>query len=338
MPRKRKTGETQLDTLALAKKAITEKYGKDVILSIGEVTKFRGDVIPTNALNLNLALGCGGIPRGRITEIWGKSGTGKTTIMYQTIANAQKLGLNCVYINMEFGLDVKYAKGLGVDVDSIIFLEPETGDDAMNMIDTFAKTGNVGLICLDSVPALIPKEEREIEIGDKKKQRGLLASLMSESLRKLAGAVAQGNTALVFLNQLRATMNPYGPAYKPPGGEALEFYAGLRLELVKTAVIKQGDEILGSRIKCKIAKNKGGPRFHHVEFDLLNYKGISKEGVIIDMGLECGAIEASGVWYKDKNGNALAQGREGIRSLLEENKELAEQLEKQIITAYNAEI
>lgn len=310
---------------------IEKQFGKGTIMKLGESEKkIEISVIPSGSLSLDIATGIGGIPRGRITEIFGPEASGKTTLALHVIAEAQKLGGIAAFIDAEHALDVNYAKKLGVKVEDLLISQPDTGEQALEIAEVLARSGGVDVIVIDSVAALVPKAEIEGEMEDQ--QVGLQARLMSKAMRKLTAAIFKSNTAVIFINQTRMKIGFTsfgGPPETTPGGMALKFYASMRLDIRKSAPIKEGTEILGNRVKVKVVKNKLAPPFKEVEFDIYFGEGISKESEIIDLGSELGIIEKSGAWYSYQ-GERLGQGKENVRKLLKERKDLVLEIERKI--------
>ena len=315
---------------------IEKQFGKGTIMRLGEGgKKIEVSVIPTGSLSLDIATGIGGIPRGRITEIYGEEASGKTTLALHIIAEAQKMGGIAAFIDAEHALDVNYAQKLGVKIEDLLISQPDTGEQALEIAEVLARSGGVDIIVIDSVAALVPKAELEGEMEDQ--QVGLQARLMSKAMRKLVAAISKSNTAVVFINQTRMkiSMGTFGgPPQTTPGGLALKFFASLRIEIKKLpSPIKEGGEVIGQRVKVKIVKNKLAPPFREVEFDIYSGEGISKEAEIIDLGIAMGLIERSGSWYTYKtNGREerLGQGRETVRKILKERKDLVLEIEKKI--------
>ncbi len=312
--------------LDLAREQIEKKYGKGAIMKLGEhPTRLDISVISTGALSLDLALGVGGIPRGRITEIYGPEASGKTTLALQIIAEAQKAGGVAAFIDAEHALDPVYAKNLGVDVDNLLVSQPDTGEQALEIAETLVRSGAVDVIVIDSVAALVPRAEIEGEMGDP--QMGLQARLMSQALRKLAGAISKSKTCAIFINQVREKIGiMFGNPETTPGGRALKFWSTIRIEVRKIESIKQGVEDIGSRVRAKVVKNKVAPPFKIAEFDIMYGEGISRDGSLIDIGLETGIIQKSGSWY-NYGEKKLGQGREGAKQFLKENLKLALEIE-----------
>lgn len=310
---------------------IERQFGKGTIMKLGEsAKKIEVSVIPTGSLALDVATGVGGIPRGRITEIFGAEASGKTTLALHIVAQAQKLGGISAYIDAEHALDVNYARNLGVNIEDLLVSQPDTGEQALEIAEVLARSGAVDVIVIDSVAALVPKAELEGEMDEQ--QVGLQARLMSKAMRKLTSAIAKTNTAVVFINQTRMKIGMTGfggPQETTPGGMALKFFATMRLEIKKIQTLKEGQETLGNRVKVKIVKNKLAPPFKEAEFDIYFGEGISREAELIDLGLAFGILERSGSWYAYK-GERLGQGRENVRKLLKEKKDLADELELKI--------
>lgn len=314
--------EKALET-ALA--TIKKRFGDGAIMRLGEVPRRDVSVIPTGSLALDIALGVGGIPRGRITEIFGPEASGKTTLAQHIIAEAQKLGGTAAFIDVEHALDPNYARKCGVDVDNLLVAQPDTGEQALEITEALVRSGAVDVVVIDSVAALVPRAEIEGEMGDA--HVGLQARLMSQALRKLVGAIHQSQAALVFTNQLRQKIGVvFGSPETTTGGMALRFYASIRLDLRKLESIKKGGDIIGNRTKAIVKKNKVAPPFKEAEFDILYDEGISKEGDILDLGVAYGIIEKRGTFYSYKDIN-LGQGRENARLFLKENPDLRDTLE-----------
>lgn len=323
-----------LDKRKAVEAAITQierQFGKGTIMKLGEgAKKIEVSIIPTGSLALDVATGVGGIPRGRITEIFGAEASGKTTLALHIVAQAQKLGGISAYIDAEHALDVNYARNLGVNIEDLLVSQPDTGEQALEIAEVLARSGAVDVIVIDSVAALVPKAELEGEMDEQ--QVGLQARLMSKAMRKLTSAIAKTNTAVVFINQTRMKIGMTGfggPQETTPGGMALKFFATMRMEIKKIQTLKEGQETLGNRVKVKIVKNKLAPPFKEAEFDIYFGEGISREAELIDLGLAFGILERSGSWYAYK-GERLGQGRENVRKLLKEKKDLAEELELKI--------
>ena len=308
---------------------IEKSYGKGSIMKLGEQAALREvSSIPTGALPLDLALGVGGIPRGRVTELYGPESAGKTTLALHVIAEAQKLGGVAAFVDAEHALDPIYASRIGVNIDELLISQPDTGEQALEIVEVLVRSGAVDIIVIDSVAALVPKAEIEGDMGDA--HVGLQARLMSQALRKLTAAISKSNCAVVFLNQLREKIGiMFGNPEVQPGGRALKFYASVRLDIRKVEVIKSGLESVGARVKVKVVKNKVAPPFRTAEFDILFNEGISREGALIDAAVEFGIIEKSGTWmsYGDQR---LGQGRENVRNYLRENPTLAGEIDVKV--------
>ncbi|EAK1002998.1 recombinase RecA, partial [Campylobacter jejuni] len=303
--------------------------GKGTILRLGDKEVEQIDSIGTGSVGLDLALGIGGVPKGRIIEIYGPESSGKTTLTLHIIAECQKAGGVCAFIDAEHALDVKYAKNLGVNTDDLYVSQPDFGEQALEIVETIARSGAVDLIVVDSVAALTPKAEIEGDMGDQ--HVGLQARLMSQALRKLTGIVHKMNTTVIFINQIRMKIGAmgYGTPETTTGGNALKFYASVRLDVRKVATLKQNEEPIGNRVKVKVVKNKVAPPFRQAEFDVMFGEGLSREGELIDYGVKLDIVDKSGAWfsYKDKK---LGQGRENSKAFLKENPEIADEITKAI--------
>jgi recombination protein RecA len=311
---------------------IVKSYGKGSIMKLGEQAAQRGEimVIPTGALLLDLALGVGGIPRGRVTELYGPESAGKTTLALHVIAEAQKQGGVAAFVDAEHALDPLYASRIGVKIDDLLISQPDTGEQALEIVEVLVRSGAVDVIVIDSVAALVPKAEIEGEMGDA--HVGLQARLMSQALRKLTAAISKSNCSVIFLNQLREKVGiMFGNPETQPGGRALKFYSSVRLDIRKVEVIKSGLDSVGARVKVKVVKNKVAPPFRSAEFDILFNEGISREGSLIDAALEYSIFEKSGTWmsYGDQR---LGQGRENVRNYLRENPTLSAEIETAVRT------
>ncbi len=307
---------------------IEKDFGKGTIMKLGENTHMQVDSIPTGSLTLDLALGIGGIPRGRIIEIFGPESSGKTTVALHVVAEVQRMGGEAAFIDAEHALDPVYAKALGVDIDSLLVSQPDSGEQALEITEALVRSGAIDVIVVDSVAALVPQQEIDGVMGAS--HVGLQARLMSQALRKLSGAIAKTGCAVIFINQLREKVNVmYGNPETTTGGRALKFYASVRIDVRKTENLKQGSEVYGSRVKCKVVKNKVAPPFKIAEFDILYGRGISKSSEILDIGTELGIIAKSGSWFS-YNGERIGQGKENARKTIEENRALLEEIEKKI--------
>ncbi|MGQ9849059.1 MAG: recombinase RecA [Aggregatilineaceae bacterium] len=304
---------------------LAKRYGDGVIVRLGDAVHLQVEAIPTGSLAVDIALGVGGIPRGRVTEIYGPESSGKTTLCLHTIAEAQKRGGICAFIDMEHALDPSYAARIGVDVDNLYVSQPDTAEQALEIAEALVRSGALDVIVLDSVAALVPRAELEGEMGDS--HVGLQARLMSQALRKLAGAIKQSNTCMIFTNQLREKVGVmFGNPETTTGGRALKFYASVRIDIRRVQAIKAGGETVGNRTRVRITKNKVAPPFREAEFDIMFNEGISKVGDILDIATELGVIEKRGAFYRYQE-EALGQGRENAKQYLRENPRLAMRLE-----------
>ncbi len=314
--------------LEVAMGQIEKQFGKGSIMKLGEFNAMNIEAIPTGALSLDIALGIGGVPRGRIIEIFGPESSGKTTLALHIIAEAQRLGGEAAFIDAEHALDPVYSKNLGVDIENLIVSQPDTGEQALEIAEALIRSGALDIIVVDSVAALVPKAEIDGDMGDS--HIGLQARLMSQALRKLAGAVNKSKTVIVFINQLREKVGVmFGNPETTPGGRALKYYASVRLDIRKIENIKQDGEVIGNRAKVKVVKNKVAPPFREAEFDIIYGKGISKSGNILDMAVNLDIIEKSGSWFSYK-GERLGQGRENVKTYLENNPEVMQEVETKV--------
>ncbi|EIT88432.1 recombinase A [Parascardovia denticolens IPLA 20019] len=321
--------QAALDT-ALAQ--VEKTFGKGSAMRLGDKPVQHVEVIPTGSLALDLALGIGGLPRGRIVEIYGPESSGKTTIALHAVANAQKAGGVAAFIDAEHALDPEYARKLGVDTDSLIISQPDNGEQALEIADMLIRSGALDIIVIDSVAALVPKAEIDGEMGDS--HVGLQARLMSQALRKMTGALSQSNTTAIFINQLREKIGVmFGNPETTTGGKALKFYASVRLDIRRIQTLKNGDEAVGNRTRVKVVKNKMAPPFKSAEFDILYGEGVSREGSILDMGLALDLVKKSGSWFT-YDGDQLGQGREKARQFLKDNPQLADEIETKVKVAY----
>ncbi len=310
---------------------IKKRYGEGAVMRFGESSNLDVHVIPTGSLALDLALGVGGIPRGRVTEIYGPEASGKTTLAQHIVAEAQKLGGVCAYIDMEHALDPSYAAKCGVDIDNLYISQPDMGEQALEIAETLVRSGAVDVVVIDSVAALVPRAEIEGDMGDA--PMGMQARLMSQALRKLSGAIKQTNTAVVFTNQLRQKIGVmFGNPETTSGGVALKYYSSVRLDMRRIESIKVGKEIIGNRARVRVVKNKVAPPFRVAEFDIMYNEGISRYGDLIEVGVELGIIEKRGSYYAYGD-DTLAQGRENTKEYLRENPEFADELEAEIRSA-----
>ena len=307
---------------------IEKQFGKGSVMKLGEYQAMNIEAIPTGALSLDIALGIGGIPRGRIIEIFGPESSGKTTLALHAIAEAQKLGGEAAFIDAEHALDPVYAKHLGVDIDNLIVSQPDTGEQALEIAEALTRSGAIDIIVVDSVAALVPKAEIDGDMGDA--HVGLQARLMSQALRKLAGVINKSKTVIIFINQLREKVGiMFGNPETTPGGRALKFYASVRLDIRKIENIKVDGEVTGARARVKIIKNKVAPPFREAEFDIVYGKGISKEGNILDLAVNLNLVEKAGAWFS-YNGEKIGQGRENAKQYIREHQDVAKELETKI--------
>ena len=315
--------------LEMALGQIEKQFGKGAVMKLGDTTANVGlSVIPTGCLELDCALGVGGFPRGRIIEIYGPESSGKTTIALHTVAQAQKAGGTAAFIDAEHALDPVYAKALGVDIDELYVSQPDTGEQALDICEALVRSGAIDVIVVDSVAALVPKAEIEGDMGDS--HVGLQARLMSQALRKLAGAISKSNTVVIFINQLRQKIGVmFGNPETTAGGVALKFYASIRLDIRRGEQLKQGTEVVGNRTKIKVVKNKVSPPFRIAECDMIYGEGISREGSLLDMGVARDIIQKSGSWFS-YNDARIGQGKENVRQFLKDNPELAQEIEEKI--------
>ena len=315
-------------SLATALAQIDKQFGKGSVMRLGDEARAPIDVIPTGSIALDVALGIGGLPRGRIVEIYGPESSGKTTVALHAVANAQKAGGIAAFIDAEHALDPDYARNLGVDTDALLVSQPDTGEQALEITDMLIRSGALDIIVIDSVAALVPRAEIEGEMGDS--HVGLQARLMSQALRKMTGALSNTGTTAIFINQLREKIGVmFGSPETTTGGKALKFYSSIRLDVRRIETLKDGSEPIGNRTKCKVAKNKLAAPFKIAEFDIIYGSGISKEGGLIDMGVEHGFVRKAGAWYTYE-GDQLGQGKENARAFLRDNPDLADELEKRI--------
>ncbi len=317
-------------SLELAVSAIEKSYGKGAIMRLGDVSTMFDDVatIPSGAIGLDAVLGVGGYPRGRVIEVYGPESSGKTTLTLHAVAEAQKQGGVCAFIDAEHALDVSYAKKLGVNTAELLVSQPDCGEQALEITDMLVRSGAVDLIVIDSVAALTPRAELEGEMGDS--HVGLQARLMSQALRKLTGNLSKSNTCIMFINQIRMKIGVmFGSPETTTGGNALKFYASQRLDIRRIGAIKQGDKVVGNRTRIKVVKNKLAPPFREVEFDIMYGEGISKEGSLIDFGVDEGIVDKSGAWYSFE-GTRIGQGRENVKDFLKENQEIATSIEAKL--------
>lgn len=319
----------KLKALEMAMRQIEKDFGKGSIMKLGEAAaKMNIEVIPTGSLSLDIALGVGGIPRGRAVEIYGPESSGKTTVALHVIAEAQKAGGLAAFIDAEHALDPAYAKKLGVDIDNLLISQPDHGEQALEIADALVRSGAIDVIVIDSVAALVPKAEIEGDMGDS--HVGLHARLMSQALRKLTGIISKSRTTAIFINQIREKVGVmFGNPETTTGGRALKFYSSVRLEVRRTESLKQGNDVVGNRTKVKVVKNKVAPPFKQAEFDIMYGQGISHEGSLVDLGTEAEIINKSGAWYS-YNDQRMGQGRENVKDFLRQNPEIAREIEMRI--------
>ena len=313
----------------LAFAQIEKQFGKGSIMRLGQKGAIQPiDAIPTGAISIDFALGVGGVPRGRVVEIFGPESSGKTTLALQVIAEAQKLGGMAAFVDAELALDAAYAQRLGVDIDNLLVSQPDNGEQALEIVEVLIRSNGVDVVVVDSVAALVPKAEIEGDMGEA--QMGLQARLMSQALRKLTGAVAKSRTSLIFINQLREKIGVmFGNPETTTGGNALKFYASVRLDIRRVGAIKNGEEVIGNMTRVKVVKNKVAPPFREAEFEIMYGAGISREGEILELGSAQGIVEKSGAWYSYK-GNRIGQGKDNARIYLQTNRDVAREIEEQI--------
>ncbi len=328
--------EDRKKALETAVANIEKQFGKGAIMLLGENVDMKVDHIPTGSLGLDLALGIGGVPKGRIVEVYGPESSGKTTLALHVVAEAQKMGGTAAFIDVEHALDPAYSEALGVDIDSLLVSQPDTGEQALEIAEALVRSAAVDVIIIDSVAALVPKAEIEGEMGDN--HVGLHARLMSQSLRKLTGALSKSNCTAIFINQLRDKIGViYGSSETTTGGRALKFYASVRIDVRRIESIKVNGEVIGNRTRAKIVKNKIAPPFKEAEFDIMYGKGISKEGEIVDTGLKLGILSRSGAWFYYGE-TRIGQGRDNVKQLLLDNPELMKELEDKITKAMTEKV
>ena len=315
--------------LSAALGQIEKQFGKGAVMRMGDVSAVRDvEAVSTGSLGLDVALGIGGLPRGRVIEIYGPESSGKTTLSLQVIAEAQKLGGTAAFVDAEHALDPGYAAKLGVDVDELLVSQPDTGEQALEITDMLVRSGSIDVVVVDSVAALTPKAEIEGDMGDS--HMGLQARLMSQALRKLTGNIKRSNTMVIFINQIRMKIGVmFGNPETTTGGNALKFYASVRMDIRRIGAIKKGDEIIGNETRVKVVKNKMAPPFKQAEFQILYGEGISREGEIIDMGVKQGFVDKAGAWYS-YNGERIGQGKENVREFLKQNPDIAADIEGKI--------
>lgn len=307
---------------------IEKQYGKGAVMKLGQAADYNVDAIPTGSMTLDLALGIGGVPRGRIVEIFGPESSGKTTVALQIVAEAQKMGGEVAFVDVEHALDPVYARALGVDIDNMLVSQPDSGEQALEIAEALVRSGALDVIVMDSVAAMVTKAEIDGEMGDT--HVGQLARLMSQAMRKLTSVISKSNCVAIFINQVREKIGViYGNPETTPGGRALKFYSSVRIEVRKGEAIKNGSEIIGSRTKCKVVKNKVSPPFKEAEFDMLFGQGISRTGEVVDIAVDLGIINKSGAWFS-YNGAKIGQGRENTKEWLKNNPDAMKEIEEQI--------
>ena len=314
--------------LEAALSQIERAFGKGSIMRLGQDTKIDIEAISTGSLGIDIALGIGGLPKGRIVEIYGPESSGKTTLALSVIAQAQKKGGTCAFVDAEHALDPSYAKKIGVDINNLLISQPDAGEQALEIADTLVRSGAIDVLVVDSVAALVPKAELEGEMGDS--HMGLQARLMSQALRKLTATVSRSNTLIIFINQIRMKIGVmFGNPETTTGGNALKFYASIRMDIRRVGAIKDKEDVIGSQTRVKIVKNKVAPPFKTVDFDIMYGEGISKVGELIDLGVKAGIVEKAGAWFS-YNGEKLGQGRENAKQVLRDNPALADEIERKI--------
>jgi recombination protein RecA len=323
-----KGADDKQKALGLVMGQVEKQFGKGAVMRLGDDIRPPIDIIPTGAIALDVALGIGGLPRGRVVEIYGPESSGKTTVALHAVANAQKAGGIAAFIDAEHALDPEYAKKLGVDTDALLVSQPDTGEQALEIADMLIRSGAIDIVVIDSVAALVPRAEIEGEMGDS--HVGLQARLMSQALRKMTGAINQTGTTAIFINQLREKIGVmFGSPETTTGGKALKFYASVRLDVRRIETLKDGSDPVGNRTRVKVVKNKVSPPFKQAEFDILYGQGISREGGLIDMGVEHGFVRKAGAWYT-YDGDQLGQGKENARQFLKDNPDLADEIERKV--------
>lgn len=331
-----KNEEEKRKALAAAVQHIEKQYGAGAVMRLGQATDYHVDAIPTGSMTLDMALGIGGVPKGRIVEIFGPESSGKTTVALQIVAESQKLGGIAAFIDVEHALDPVYAKALGVDIDDMLVSQPDSGEQALEIAEELVRSGAIDCIVIDSVAAMVTKAEIDGEMGDT--HVGLLARLMSQAMRKLTSVISKSNCVAIFINQVREKIGViYGNPEVTTGGRALKFYSSVRIEVRKGEAIKSGGEVIGARTKCKVVKNKVSPPFKEAEFDLIFGKGISRTGEVVDMAVDMDIIHKSGAWFSYKD-QKIAQGRDNTKDYLDKNPEVMAEIEKEIKARCKAQI
>lgn len=316
------------EAVQIAVDQIEKQFGKGAIMSLGNDTKMNVQAISTGSLSLDMALGIGGVPKGRIMEIYGPESSGKTTLAYHIVSEAQRGGGVCAFIDAEHALDPEYAKNIGVDTEKLLISQPDAGEQALEIAETLVRSNGVDVVVVDSVAALTPRAELEGEMGDS--HMGLQARLMSQALRKLTGAISKSNTTVIFINQIRMKIGVmFGNPETTTGGNALKFYSSVRMEIRRKGQIKDGENVIGNNTKVKIVKNKVAPPFKTAEFDIMYNEGISKTGEILDLGEAAGIVKKSGAWY-EYDDQKIGQGREAAKQFLKDNQKIAKEIEKKI--------
>lgn len=329
---KKEQSKEKLTAVEMAVDQIEKQFGKGSIMRLGEATKMNVQTIPTGSLSLDIALGVGGVPRGRIIEIYGPESSGKTTLAYHIIAEAQKRGGLAAFVDAEHALDPEYAKNIGVNIEKLLISQPDTGEQALEIAETLVRSNAIDVLVVDSVAALVPRAEIEGEMGDS--HMGLQARLMSQALRKLTGAISKSNTTVIFINQIRMKIGVmFGNPETTTGGNALKFYASVRMDIRRTEQIKDGENVIGNHVKVKIVKNKVAPPFKSAEFDIMYNEGISKEGDVLDLAVKEGLVSKTGAWY-EYSGSKIGQGREAAKQYLKDNPKIYQELESKIRKKY----
>lgn len=319
--------DNRLENIQNAVDAIEKQYGKGAIMKLGEAGRCHVETVSTGSLSLDLALG-GGVPKGRIIEVYGPESSGKTTLAYHVIAQAQKQGGIAAFVDAEHALDPDYAKNIGVDIDKLLISQPDTGEQALEIAETLVRSNAIDVLVVDSVAALVPKAEIEGDMGDS--HMGLQARLMSQALRKLTGIISKSNTVVIFINQIRMKIGVmFGNPETTSGGQALKFFSSVRMDIRRSEQLKDGDNVIGNRVKVKVVKNKVAPPFRTAEFDIMYNEGISKNGEIVDLGVKYGIVGKAGAWYEYKE-EKIGQGREAAKQYLKDNPKVAGEIEKQV--------
>jgi recombination protein RecA len=332
MSAKKDLNQDKITAVEMAVDQIEKQFGKGAIMRLGESTKMNVQTVPTGSLSLDIALGAGGVPKGRIIEIYGPESSGKTTLAYHVIAESQRRGGLAAFVDAEHALDPEYAKNIGVDTEKLLISQPDTGEQALEITETLVRSNAIDVLVVDSVAALVPRAEIEGEMGDS--HMGLQARLMSQALRKLTGAISRSNTTVIFINQLRMKIGVmFGNPETTTGGNALKFYSSVRMDIRRTEQIKDGENIIGNHVKVKIVKNKVAPPFKSAEFDIMYNEGISKTGDVLDLAVKEGFVLKSGAWY-EYDGAKIGQGREAAKQYLKDNQKVFDVLEKAIRDKY----